>query len=142
MKKHKHFATSAFTLLMAIFLTNSQGEDAIRPNIVFMIADDLGWADVEFHGGNVPTPNLNKLLSQGTELRQHYVAPMCSPTRAGLMTGRYWTRFGITNPTNSQALPFETVTLAKALGEAGYETCLTGKWHLGSTGIRAESIRI
>ncbi len=103
-----------------------------RPNIIFIIADDLGWADVGFHGGNVATPNLRKLLDEGVELRQHYVAPVCSPTRAGFMTGRYWSRFGITTPTNTLALPFGTETVASALGKAGYETCITGKWHLGS----------
>lgn len=103
-----------------------------KPNIVFIIADDLGWADVEFNGGKVPTPNLNRLLSEGVELRQHYVAPICSPTRAGLLTGRYWSRFGITTPINERGLPFETTTLAGALRESGYETCLVGKWHLGS----------
>jgi len=108
------------------------GADDPRPNIVFMIADDLGWADVEFHGGNVATPNLNQLVRDGVELRQHYVAPVCSPTRTGFMTGRDWSRFGVTTPTNSQALPFETVTVAQALHDAGYATCLTGKWHLGS----------
>jgi arylsulfatase A-like enzyme len=103
-----------------------------RPNLVFIIADDLGWADVEFHGGNTPTPNLNRLRSEGVELKQHYVAPVCSPTRAGFLTGRYWSRFGITTPINNRGLPFETVTLAKSLGEAGYSTALIGKWHLGS----------
>ena len=103
-----------------------------QPNIVFIIADDLGWADVAFHGGNTPTPNLNQLLAEGIELKQHYVAPVCSPTRAGFLTGRYWSRFGITTPINNQGLPFETVTIAKALGETGYSTALIGKWHLGS----------
>ena len=68
-----------------------------RPNIVFIIADDLGWSNVNFHGGNVPTPNLRRLASDGLELRQHYVAPVYSPTRAGFLTGRYWSRFGISN---------------------------------------------
>ena len=103
-----------------------------RPNIVFIIADDLGWADVEFHGGNVPTPNLARLLEEGVELKQHYVAPVCSPTRTAFMTGRYWSRFGVTTPTNSLALPPDTFTVARALRSAGYDTCLTGKWHLGS----------
>lgn len=102
------------------------------PNIVFMIADDLGWADVGFHGGNAPTPHLDRLAEDGLELTQHYVAPVCSPTRAGLLTGRYWSRFGVTTPTNSLALPADTVTLARALQSIGYQTCLTGKWHLGS----------
>lgn len=108
-------------------------ESAPPPNIVFIIADDLGWADVGFHGGNAPTPNLDKLAKEGLELTGHYVAPVCSPTRAGFLTGRCWSRFGITTPTNSRALPPETVTLATALGSRGYEACLIGKWHLGST---------
>ena len=103
-----------------------------KPDMVFIMADDLGWADVAFHAGNVPTPNLDKLRREGVELTQHYVAPVCSPTRAGLMTGRCWSRFGVTTPTNVRALPWETVTLPRALKAAGYNTCLTGKWHLGS----------
>lgn len=104
-----------------------------RPSFVFIIADDLGWADVDFHGGNAPTPNLTRLLGEGIELRQHYVAPVCSPTRAGFMTGRYWSRFGVTTPTNTLALPPSTITVPRALRDAGYETCISGKWHLGST---------
>lgn len=103
-----------------------------RVNIVFIIADDLGWADVAFHGGNAPTPHLDRLAREGLELAQHYVAPVCSPTRAALLTGRYWSRFGVTSPTNERALPWDTVTLPRALKNAGYDTCLTGKWHLGS----------
>ncbi|SKA97100.1 Arylsulfatase A [Prosthecobacter debontii] len=105
---------------------------ATPPNIVFIMADDLGWADVAFHGGNAPTPNLDQLAKEGLELTQHYVAPVCSPTRAGLMTGRCWSRFGVTTPNSGRALPWETVTLPKALKTLGYDTCLTGKWHLGS----------
>lgn len=123
------FHTILFTL--GLFVTSLHAEP-ITPNIVFIMADDLGWADVDFHGGNVPTPNLNRLRQQGVELAQHYVAPLCSPTRAGLMTGRYWSRFGVTAPQATQALPFETITLPRALKECGYDTCLTGKWHLGS----------
>ena len=103
-----------------------------KPDIVFIIADDLGWADVSFHGGNAPTPNLDKLAQEGVELTQHYVAPVCSPTRAGFLTGRCCSRFGVTTPTNERALPWDTVTLPRALKTAGYATCLTGKWHLGS----------
>ena len=107
-------------------------DTATRPNIVFIMADDLGWADVAFHGGNAPTPNLDQLAKEGLELAQHYVAPVCSPTRTGLLTGRCWSRFGITTPTNELALPMDTVTLPHALKSAGYDTCLAGKWHLGS----------
>jgi arylsulfatase A-like enzyme len=103
-----------------------------KPDIVFIMADDLGWADVAFHGGNAPTPHLDRLAREGLELGQHYVAPVCSPTRSGLMTGRCWSRFGVTTPQNELALPPDTVTVARALKSVGYDTCLTGKWHLGS----------
>lgn len=122
----------AVLLGLTLFPSLSQSKEGSPPNIIFIIADDLGWADVDFHGGNTPTPNLSRLRGEGVELRQHYVAPVCSPTRTGFMTGRYWSRFGVTTPTNSLALPFETVTVAKALRNVGYDTCLTGKWHLGS----------
>ena len=104
-----------------------------RPNILFIIADDLGWADVAFHGGNKPTPNLDRLAAESLELTQHYVYPVCSPTRAALLSGRYATRFGVTNPQNPRAYPWDTVTLARALKSAGYDTALIGKWHLGSS---------
>lgn len=123
------------TALSLILLTCSEvlaAEAPPRPNIVFIMADDLGWADVAFHGGNAPTPHLDRLARDGLELTQHYVAPVCSPTRTGLLTGRCWSRFNVTNPQNERALPWETVTLPKALKAAGYDTCLTGKWHLGS----------
>lgn len=81
----------AVAVLFVFSACSNKKEDAnsmVRPNIVFIIADDLGWADVGFHGGNVQTPNLGKLLAEGVELRQHYVAPVCSPTRAGFIAGR------------------------------------------------------
>lgn len=118
------------SLFLAIVVSAAAETD--RPNFVFVIADDLGWADVGFHGGNAPTPNLDKLAAEGLELTHHYVAPVCSPTRAGFLTGRCWSRYGVTTPTNTLGLPFETTTLPKALKSQGYETCLIGKWHLGS----------
>ncbi len=105
---------------------------AVQPNIVFILADDLGFADVAFHGGSAPTPHLDKLAREGVELTQHYVAATCSPTRSAFMSGRYWSRFGILGPDNRRALPLDTATLPRALKSVGYETALTGKWHLGS----------
>lgn len=105
---------------------------AAKPNIVFILADDLGFADVAFHGGNAPTPNLDKLAREGVELTHHYVAATCSPTRAGLLSGRFWSRFGIASPEAKRAFPWDTVTLPRALKTVGYETALMGKWHLGS----------
>ena len=102
------------------------------PNVLLIVADDLGWADVGYHGSTLRTPNLDRLARGGVELEQHYVAPLCTPTRSALLTGRYWSRFGNTSPQAEQVLPFGTVTLASALKSRGYETCITGKWHLGS----------
>ena len=103
-----------------------------RPNIVIFLADDLGWADVPWHGSDYKLPHLDRLAAEGVRLESHYVHPMCSPTRTALMTGRYASRFGVTAAQNNRALPFDTVTLASALKSAGYETAITGKWHLGS----------
>jgi arylsulfatase A-like enzyme len=119
-------------ILLALIASLTTCLQAAPPNIIFIIADDLGWADVAFHGGNAPTPHLDKLAAEGLELTHHYVAPVCTPTRAGLMTGRYWSRFGITSPQSERGLPIDTVTLPRALKQIGYDTCLTGKWHLGS----------
>ena len=119
-------------LLLVLLFSVTAAFAAPQPNVVFIIADDLGWADVAFHGGSAPTPHLDRLVATGLELTQHYVAPVCSPTRTALMTGRCWSRFGVTSPQNKRALPIATVTLPRALKAAGYDTCLTGKWHLGS----------
>ncbi len=127
----------AIALLLCLVIPSSiyaatADDGGSRPNIVFIMADDLGWGDVAFHGGNAPTPNLDRLVREGRELTQHYVAPVCSPTRTGLLTGRCWSRFGVTTPQNTRCLPWKTVTLPSALKEVGYDTCLAGKWHLGS----------
>ena len=122
----------ALTTLPAGVLTAAADRETPRPNIVVIVADDLGWADVGYHGSPIRTPHIDQLCRGGVELDQHYVAPMCTPTRAALLTGRYWSRFGNSAPSNERVLPWDTVTLAKALQTAGYETAITGKWHLGS----------
>lgn len=103
-----------------------------KPNIVCILADDLGWADVGFNQGIVPTPNIDRLAREGVIIAQHYVAPVCTPTRAALMSGRYWSRFGVYGVSATQSLPFDTFTLPRAMKAAGYNTALLGKWHLGS----------
>jgi arylsulfatase A-like enzyme len=106
--------------------------DPPRPNILVFLADDLGYGDVGYHGSSYKMPHIDRLAAEGVRLEQHYVHPMCSPTRAALMTGRYASRFGVTAATNDRCLPFNTVTLASALRSVGYDTAITGKWHLGS----------
>jgi arylsulfatase A-like enzyme len=105
-----------------------------RSNIVFILADDLGWNDVGWHGAPIQTPNLNRLVHEGVELDQHYVQPVCTPTRTALMSGRYPSRFGphTLRPSNLRALPSGTETLASVLRSRGYATYQSGKWHLGS----------
>ncbi|MGQ9562926.1 MAG: sulfatase-like hydrolase/transferase [Thermogutta sp.] len=127
----------AFFLALLGFLAAGQlfaEEKAIapQPNVLFILADDLGWGDVGFHGGRVPTPNLDRLVKEGVELDRHYVYPVCTPTRTAFLTGRYASRFGVSTPQNERALPWDTVTLALALKSVGYDTALCGKWHLGS----------
>lgn len=103
-----------------------------KPNIVVIMADDLGTGDVGWHGGPYKTPHLDRLAKESVRLEQHYSLPVCSPTRSSLLSGRFNSRFGCTNPTNARVFPFDTVTLASALKSVGYETALVGKWHLGS----------
>ncbi len=109
--------------------------DAPRPNIIYLLADDLGYTDVGWHGDEIKTPNLDKLANEGAKLEAFYVQPVCSPTRAALMTGRYPMRHGlqvgVVRPWADYGLPLEERTLPAALKEAGYETAISGKWHLG-----------
>lgn len=106
-----------------------------KPNIVFILADDLGFKDVGYNGGYVKTPNIDKLAAEGTRLNQFYVQPVCSPTRSSLMTGRYPIRYGlqvgVVRPWAKHGLPLVERTLGQALKEAGYVTAIHGKWHLG-----------
>ncbi|MDR1957690.1 MAG: arylsulfatase [Planctomycetaceae bacterium] len=112
-----------------------------RPNIVIFLADDLGWADVGWHNHAsetpIKTPNLDKLADSGIKLEQFYVRPLCTPTRASLLTGRYPMRYGLQQlvilPWSDYGLPTEERTLADALHETGYYTAIIGKWHLGVT---------
>ncbi len=124
------------SLLLVSFVCTSAGFAAApRPNILFLLADDLGSYDVGWRGSEIKTPNLDKLAFGGARLDQFYVQPLCSPTRAALLTGRYPMRHGlqvgVVRPWAQYGLPLEERTLAQALREAGYATAIFCKWHLG-----------
>ncbi|MBB3206145.1 arylsulfatase A-like enzyme [Rhodopirellula rubra] len=126
-----------FTLAIACMSMLSQNYiDAQTPNIVVIMADDLGWNSVGWHTSDVSTPNLDQLCRDGVEFDNFYVSPMCSPTRAGFMTGRYPIRFGLARavipPWRDYGLPITETTIANVLADAGYERRgIFGKWHLG-----------
>src|SRR5947207_10509346 len=110
--------------------------DAKKPNIIFIVGDDMGYADEGFQGcQDIPTPHLDSLAKASIRCTNGYVSgPYCSPTRAGLMTGRYQTRFGHefnAGGLGNSGLPTTETTIATRLKAAGYATGLVGKWHLG-----------
>ena len=121
-----------------------------RPNIILILADDLGWADLGCYGNSFnETPHLDRLARQGLRFTQFYAGPVCSPTRANLQSGQDQARFGITqhipghrrpfakltDPVVPAQLPLAVETFAECLGRAGYRTGYFGKWHLGGEGF-------
>src|SRR5881394_746272 len=123
------------TLCLSRVSVSAAAAPSTRPHLLFILADDLGWGDVGFHDGEIKTPNIDQLAASGARLEQFYVQPVCSPTRAAFMTGRYPIRhglhIGVVRPWARYGLPLEERTLAQALKSVGYETAITGKWHLG-----------
>ena len=111
---------------------SSSSKQTDKPNIVFILVDDMGFGDVGYNGSEIATPNLDKMAQSGTVLDRNYVYPICSPTRAALLTGRSPLEFGIDAPINNNAsLPPDTKIMPEYFSDLGYQTALVGKWHLG-----------
>ncbi|MEO0795806.1 MAG: sulfatase-like hydrolase/transferase [Verrucomicrobiota bacterium] len=131
-----HFLTPLLTLLsfFAAVLPSIAVEEP--PNIVLLVTDDQGWADIGYNNpGKVYTPNLDRLAAEGARFENHYVMPQCTPTRVAAFTGRYPGRFGreALSAANKRVFPVGTPTLATMLKSLGYQTYLCGKWHMGTS---------
>ncbi|MGI8581751.1 MAG: arylsulfatase B [Chitinophagaceae bacterium] len=138
----KKFLQSALFFLPLLSFSQSQK----KPNIIIILADDLGWGDVGYHGSPIKTPNIDRLSKEGVILNRYYVAPICSPTRAGLMTGRYPNRHGIREttipPWSDFGLDTSEVLLPQMLAQAGYKhRAILGKWHLGHNTLQYHPMR-
>jgi uncharacterized sulfatase len=139
---------TVFACVLSFAAAGPAAAEQRKPNIVIILADDLGWADLGCYGNRFnETPNLDRLAAEGLRFTDFYAAgPVCSPTRAALLTGQYQARFGLTahipghwrpferlvEPPNATHLPADVVTLAERLRAEGYATAHLGKWHLGS----------
>jgi len=130
--------TASFMAAVAALSAQAPGvraQGTRPPHILYIMADDLGWKDVGFRGSDIQTPNLDRLAAGGARLGQFYTQPMCTPTRAALMTGRYPLRYGLQTgviPSGSRyGLDKDERLLPQILKGVGYKTALIGKWHLG-----------
>ncbi len=138
--KHRAWIAALFLIgLSFLDATSGDGLSASRPNIIVIVSDDQGYADVGFHGSTeIPTPGIDRIAAGGTWFSQGYVTdPVCGPSRAGLLTGRYQDRFGFgRNPTVDPSvpgagLPVDEDQVSELLKTAGYTTMAIGKWHMG-----------
>jgi arylsulfatase A-like enzyme len=138
----KKLVLSITIIFFALLSINAQkgGEKSKRPNIILILADDLGYSDIGCYGGEIATPNLDYLANNGLRFNRFYNTSRCCPTRASLLTGIYNHNAGIGEMTTDRELPGyrgfiskNTVTIAEVLKDAGYHTAMVGKWHVSNT---------
>ena len=122
----------AFAALSVTLLVGTQAEQT-RPNVLIVLTDDQGWGDISSHGNDkIETPAMDRLASEGARFDRFHVSPVCAPTRASLLTGRYHLRTGVSGVTHrKEVMLAEEITLAEIFSEAGYATGCFGKWHNG-----------
>ncbi|CAG5115936.1 unnamed protein product [Candidula unifasciata] len=124
-----------WSLACWLLLPLARSSRNLKPNIVFIMVDDLGYNDVGYHRSHIRTPEIDRLSKEGVRLENYYVQPICTPTRSVFMSGRYQIhtglQHGVIGPTQAMALPLGSPTLADKLSQAGYATYAVGKWHLG-----------
>jgi arylsulfatase len=141
--KVRFLAVGLFSALVC--LSSARARAAERPNILLIVADDMGWSDAGVYGGEIYTPTINRLANQGYQFLNFHVGAMCAPTRSMLMTGMDNHVVGLGNmaellsdnqrgkPGYEGRLNGRAVTVATMLRDAGYHTYMAGKWHLGYT---------
>ncbi|PIB22798.1 arylsulfatase [Maribacter sp. 4G9] len=114
-------------------IQEAKKNDEVKPNIVLIMADDQGWGDLSFHGNtNLSTPNIDGIAKNGVSFTNFFVQPVCSPTRAELLTGKYFTRLGVHGTSaGGERMDFSVPTIAEILQDNGYQTAAFGKWHNG-----------
>jgi len=135
MRAHASPLLPLAALLLGSLLAAPAAAAPERPNVVIFLADDLGWSDVGFRGGPIDTPSLDRLAQEGVDLHRFYATPICSPTRAALMTGRDPMRLGVAYavilPWSNNGIHPDEHFMPQSFQAAGYQTAIVGKWHLG-----------